>query len=189
MNIYVVRHGETDWNKNNMLQGKTDIELNENGIESAKILAEKLKDVKFDIVYSSPLKRALDTAKYICKEKSYKIQEDSRLIERSFGDYEGKKMTKNEILDYWNYNLDLSNNNVESIKSFIDRVYVFLKEIYLKYEKTDFNILIVAHNGISMAIESIINGFPKNFLELRIKNCEYKIFEKVNIKEENYKKE
>jgi len=117
MNIYIVRHGETDWNRKNVLQGIVDIELNENGIQSAKVLSEKMKNIKFEYIYSSPLKRAIDTAKYICTEEN-KIQISSKLIERSFGDYEGKQMTKKQLNEYWDYQLNLGTYNVEPIQKF-----------------------------------------------------------------------
>ena len=62
MKIYLIRHGETSWNTLGRLQGRTDIELNENGIRLAKITGEKLKDVHFDLAIASPLKRAYETA-------------------------------------------------------------------------------------------------------------------------------
>ena len=57
MVIYVIRHGETDWNTKHWLQGTTDIPLNQNGIEVAEITSEALKEVPFDVIFSSPLKR------------------------------------------------------------------------------------------------------------------------------------
>ena len=65
--IYIVRHGETDWNILKKLTGQTDIPLNLNGIKQAKEVREKLKNIKFDYVFSSPLKRAYETAKIITK--------------------------------------------------------------------------------------------------------------------------
>ena len=58
MRIYLIRHGETEWNTRHLLQGATDIPLNQNGVEVARITAEALKDVPFDVVFTSPLKRA-----------------------------------------------------------------------------------------------------------------------------------
>lgn len=55
MQIYIIRHGETDWNTKRLLQGATDIPLNQNGIEAARLTAEALKEIPFDAIYTSPL--------------------------------------------------------------------------------------------------------------------------------------
>ena len=68
MKIYVIRHGETNANKEGVLQGSSDWPLNENGIKLAKLTGQNMKDIKFDICYSSPLIRAKDTAKYVLGE-------------------------------------------------------------------------------------------------------------------------
>ena len=62
MEIYIVRHGETFWNEKKLLQGSTDIELNENGKKLAVLTGEALKDTRIDRIYASPLKRAYETA-------------------------------------------------------------------------------------------------------------------------------
>ena len=77
--IYVVRHGQTDWNLEGRFQGRIDIPLNEKGKSQAKKTKEKLEGIKFDKVFSSPLKRALETAKIITDEP---IDIDDRIIER-----------------------------------------------------------------------------------------------------------
>ena len=89
MVIYLSRHGETDWNKKHWLQGTTDIPLNENGIEVAETTAEALKDVPFDLIFSSPLKRAYQTAEILKRDRPIPIYTDERLREISFGSFEG----------------------------------------------------------------------------------------------------
>ena len=69
MVIYVIRHGETDWNTKHWLQGTTDIPLNRNGIEVAEITSEALKGIPFDVIFSSPLKRAYQTAEIMKRER------------------------------------------------------------------------------------------------------------------------
>ena len=59
MKLYIIRHGETDWNKQRRLQGQSDTELNEYGIRLAKITGEALKDIRFDHIFSSPLKKSI----------------------------------------------------------------------------------------------------------------------------------
>ena len=69
MRIYLMRHGETDWNKARRLQGQSDVPLNEFGIELAIKTAEGLKNVDFDAAFSSPLKRALVTAQTVLGDR------------------------------------------------------------------------------------------------------------------------
>lgn len=89
MDIYLIRHGETDWNKVKRLQGVTDIPLNAYGIELAEKTAEGLKDVPFDVIYTSPLIRARKTAEIIRGDRKIDIIPTNGLLEISFGDYEG----------------------------------------------------------------------------------------------------
>ena len=89
MKIYFIRHGETIWNKENKIQGQSDIPLNEYGRELAYITADALKDIPFDIVYSSPLIRAKETADILVKNRNLEIHTDHRLVEMSFGEGEG----------------------------------------------------------------------------------------------------
>lgn len=89
MDIYLIRHGETDWNKVKRLQGITDIPLNAYGIELAEKTAEGLKDVSFDCIYTSPLSRARKTAEIIRNGRPIEVIPTEGLLEISFGDYEG----------------------------------------------------------------------------------------------------
>lgn len=89
MDIYLIRHGETDWNKEKKLQGVTDIPLNAYGIELAEKTAEGLKDVPFDRIYTSPLIRAKKTAEIIRGNRPIDLVVKEELKEISFGDYEG----------------------------------------------------------------------------------------------------
>lgn len=86
--LYIVRHGETDWNKMGKYQGITDIPLNENGLNQAKACGNALKDVTFDRILSSDLSRALVTAETIRGDRTTSITVDKRLRELNFGDWE-----------------------------------------------------------------------------------------------------
>ena len=98
MKIYVIRHGETDANKNGVLQGSSNWPLNDSGIKLAILTGQKMKDIKVDICYSSPLDRALQTASIILKESknNTKIEIDERISEINMGNYEGKKFRPGE---------------------------------------------------------------------------------------------
>ena len=89
MKIYLVRHGETDWNNEKRLQGWADISLNAKGVKEAEEVAEKLKDVHFDDAFCSDLERAEVTAETILKGRDMEVQMDPRLRELGFGPHEG----------------------------------------------------------------------------------------------------
>lgn len=91
MQLYIVRHGQTDWNKVRKLQGLTDIQLNENGRQVAIDLGDKLEQegVTFDEIFSSPLIRAYETACLIRGRQNVPITRDERIREISFGEAEG----------------------------------------------------------------------------------------------------
>lgn len=181
MNIILVRHGQTDWNINNLLQGSTNINLNKNGISQAIETAQKLSTINIDYIYSSPLNRTLDTANYINEHRNLEIIIDDRLLERGFGNYEGLDSKKIDFKKYWNFNLNLSDNNVESIKALFNRVYFLLLDLYNNYNNSDVNILLVTHNGVNLAISSILNGFKENIFEYNLKPCEYKFFKNIKL--------
>lgn len=92
--LFLVRHGETEWNALGKFQGCIDIELSEEGIFQANLLKEKVQN-SFDYIYSSPLKRALDTANIICSNKNIKPKVEPNLREINFGEWEG--LTPKEI--------------------------------------------------------------------------------------------
>ena len=94
MELYLVRHGQTDWNAEGRLQGERDTTLNENGREKARALGEKVKDVEFDFIFSSPLNRAYETALLVRGERDIEIIKDDRLREISFGVAEGSDFRK-----------------------------------------------------------------------------------------------
>ena len=77
--LYILRHGKTDWNAAHKLQGKTDIPLNEEGINMAHDAAKECRDIHFDVCYSSPLIRAKQTAEIVLEGRDIPIITDSRL--------------------------------------------------------------------------------------------------------------
>ena len=93
--IYLVRHGETDWNNDGRFQGHVNIPLNEKGKIQAQEAYEKLKAINFDLIYSSDLERAAETARIINAHREIPIRYDQRLRERDAGKYSG--LTLSEI--------------------------------------------------------------------------------------------
>ena len=166
MNIYVLRHGQTDYNVQGRFQGQTDVIMNKNGEEQTDKAAVELKKIQFDIVFSSPLTRALNTAKKI-RKKDIKI--DKRIIERSFGNLEGKY----GIPDFED---KLEIYNIEPIEKLIIRVNDFLNEILEKFKDKE-NILIVTHEGIAQAINLYFDKEKKDLKLFRLGTGEYKKYE------------
>ena len=112
MKLYLIRHGETDWNKEFKIQGSSDIELNEYGRELAFITREGLRHIPFDIAYTSPLKRAKETAEIILGGRNIPLYEDKRVQEKksqhiavfSHGAWIHSLLTyiyQREIKEYW----------------------------------------------------------------------------------------
>ena len=115
MKVWIIRHGQTDWNKNGKIQGSTDIELNETGIKQAEEVIPTFNEHNFDLIISSTLKRAMKTAQIINREKNVEIIYDKRLIERHCGDYEGTPTTLDEE-PLFNILTNVSTHNIETVK-------------------------------------------------------------------------
>lgn len=166
--IYIVRHGQTDWNKIGRVQGHTDIELNELGEEQALIVKEKLKNVNFDKVFSSPLKRAFKTAQLIYDGE---IVADNRLKERYNGELEGKITSEIKVFPDFN-DPDETSCGIESLNNFRNRIKDFIEEILAKYKNK--NILVVTHAGVCIYVRCYFEGEPKDnrFEKYKLKNCE-----------------
>ena len=101
MRLYIIRHGETEWNHTLRLQGQTDIPLNENGRVLAQVTARALQPIPFDLCISSPLQRAKETALLVLGERDIPVITDARIQEIGFGTYEGRRVrdAKGEITD------------------------------------------------------------------------------------------
>lgn len=174
MKIYLVRHGQCDSN----VIGRynfVDEDINETGIKQAEDLRKIIKDIDYDIVISSPLVRALHTAKII-NAKDKEIITDDRLQERRHGSLEGKSVDVTDREDYWDYYTTTKYGTEERIPDLCKRVKEFLDELKTKNYKS---ILIVAHSGVSKAFYVYFNGIPEDgkLLNLGLKNTEVKEYE------------
>lgn len=164
MKIYLTRHGETEWNKELRMQGWKNSNLTEKGIEDAKSLGKHLKNIDFDLIYSSPLKRALDTAKYIRGMKNTKIVINENFKEMNFGLWEG--MNEEELTKKYpkEYEIFLQKPQLfkpfggETFTEFVKRIEKGLYDVIDNNSNTD-NILIVAHAVVIKAIMKIVKGY------------------------------
>ncbi len=167
--IYIIRHGQTELNQRNVLQGRSDYPLNSKGVEQGKNAARALSTVHFDRVYSSPLIRAAETAKIIAPY--CEIQFDDRLIEMDYGPYEGLDLAvmPHEVLTFFK---DFVHNpapkGMESLSCVVERVGVFLEERC----RTEENILISTH-AIAMKgiLEYLTPGSGGSYWKKYIGNC------------------
>ena len=169
MKLYLVRHGETDWNTERRLQGQVDIPLNEFGRMLAVKTGKGLADIKFDVCFTSPLMRAKETAELILAGKETPIIDDRRIIEMSFADWEGKHCSKEcwEVPDAFQKFFDDPVNfepapEGESFAQVKARTGEFLQWLYNKKEYEDCNVLITTHGA---ALAGIINNLKGESLE------------------------
>ena len=167
--IYLIRHGQTEKNRQHVLLGRSDVPLNETGIAQARAAAERLKTVRFDHVFTSPLQRAVQTTALIAPYIEPIVE--PRLIEMDYGPYEGADLTRlpPEILYFFS---DFAHNSapagMEQLSSVVGRVGAFLEEL----RALEGNILLSAH-AISMkgALEYLTPGSNGGYWSKNIGNC------------------
>lgn len=148
--FYFIRHGQTDWNLNNILMGQTDIPLNQTGIWQAKQLQQKLKNLNFDTIFSSPLLRASETATIINETSKLPVILKDGLMERCRGIYEGK-VKNNQILQTLNKDNQIKE---ETLTMFKQRIITTLNDIL---EQTEVIPLIVSHGGVFKILKEELN--------------------------------
>ena len=173
MKVYIVRHGEVLHNRLKQYNNQ-DEDLTDNGIMQAIDLRDKIKDLNFDIVISSPMLRTIHTENILTYYDD-SIITDERLKERDCGDLSGKPIECTNREEYWNYYTDIQYGTSENIQDFFKRVYDFLDDL----KTTDYkNVLIVAHSGVSKAFSGYFDGIGDGkFLNRGLKNCEIKEYE------------
>lgn len=171
MDLFLIRHGQTDWNLKGRWQGSYDIPLNDAGVMEATSLREKVNSIKPDIVYSSDLKRAYETATLACRDMNIQIIKDSRLRERKLGQFEGlttdeiSRLTGTEMNITRIISSDWNKYGVEPLSSQFQRAKDFLKDIS---EKNFDKVLIFSHGVMIGVICEIITG--EDFTKKRIEN-------------------
>ena len=174
--IYIIRHGQTEKNKANLLQGRSEHPLNETGILQAEEAGEWFADhgIVFDSVYSSPLERAKDTGRIAAgKGNNFWPHIDERLIEMEYGPYEGVNLRTPppEIIEFFS---DFVHNpapeGMEQLPEVTARVGAFLEEIRERAEAED---ILVSTHAIAMkgALEYLTPGSNGAYWSKYIGNC------------------
>ena len=189
MEIYFVRHGQTVWNVEKRFQGLSDSPLTELGITQAKLLGEKLKDIKFDKFYSTSLKRAYDTANYIKGNREQKVEIFDDFVEISMGDMEGikqedfKKLYPEQVKNFFFNQLeyDPSSFGGESFLEVRERVIRGLNK-FIELNKNYERVLVVSHGATLKTLLHYISGKDISTLsdEAIPKNTSYTIVKYEN---------
>jgi broad specificity phosphatase PhoE len=158
--LLLVRHGETDWNRDGRWQGGSDTRLNDLGREQARTLAEQL-DGDIDVLYSSDLARARETAEIVAAKLGLEVRLDPRLRERGFGSWEG--LTMSEIEERfaeshrrWRVGEGPGADDAETFEDFSARVNDFLADV-LRLHPGD-EVLVISHGGSIRVIHALAAG-------------------------------
>lgn len=176
MKLYFARHGQTNSNAgipNGQTATAVDEPLTDIGLEEATKLAELLKNVDFDAVISSPLRRALETTEAVNKYPKLPVEIIDDLQERKAPDY----IDMNTWNDMFDFDKNFSLKDVEPLPDFFERVFKVLDDLKTRYR--DKTIIVVAHGGVHHAVYAYANRLPLkgNVRISRLKNCEYRIYE------------
>jgi broad specificity phosphatase PhoE len=170
MKLYVTRHGQTEWNLENRVCGITDIQLTNKGMEQAKRLSTDILDKQIDIIISSPLRRAEQTASIISDVIGRNIIFDTRLSEQNYGVYEGVSRENEGFLEAKRHFPNKLCGG-ESLFQVVQRVYNLLDEIKEKYINN--NVLIVTHGSVCRVINSYFcDQSNDDYYTFHISNCE-----------------
>lgn len=177
--LILTRHGETTWNKWGKIQGSSDNSiLTKKGREQARSVAERLVAIGVDVIYSSELKRAKQTASIIAKKLEKRVQTTKNLNERSFGELEGKdvesvfgKLKKLPIGE----RLEYRPKGGESIIDVETRVFEEVEKIIERHQGEA--VLLVIHGGVIKVLIPFIKKFPRDKrIDVKIENTSLTIF-------------
>lgn len=183
--IYLVRHGETEWNEKRLVQGQSDIPLNVKGDLQAKQLGKQFKKINFTAVFSSDLIRARRTAEIMILEKKSAIVTTKVLRERLFGRFEGKhidglrKVLGEMMLISKEKQEKLSLQDIENDEDVVARLIPFIREVAVAYPGK--NVLMVTHGGLMRAFLSHVGFKIPEYFDHPMKNTGYLIIESDGI--------
>lgn len=184
LEIYFIRHGESAGNREERFRGRHDFPLNENGIRQARALRNELGTVKFDLIYSSPLSRALKTARILANEKT-PVKEESGFNNISLGDWENslKSEVRTAYPDLWKLWTTtpekLSFPGMEPLSAVKERSHQTLKR--LLREHSSGRIAIVSHRAVLKPLFASMLKIPEPyFWKIHIDTAAYCIAEYRN---------
>ncbi len=176
--LYIIRHGRTDWNDLHKLQGRTDVPLNDEGRRMAENAREEYRNIHFDICFSSPLVRARETAEILLRGRNVPILTDDRLMEMSFGSYEGIENSfqiPDCPINEFFFTPEAYNSppgGAESLDDLFSRTGEFLRERVDPLLKEGKDVLIVGHGAMNSSIVCRVRQLPRaQFWSAGIENC------------------
>ena len=176
--LYIIRHGQTDWNVQRRLQGQTDIPLNEAGRAMAEQAAREYREIHFDICFCSPLIRARETAEILMKGRNVPILPDDRLKEMNFGVWEGVEKTFSipdcpvNVLFQHPERYTQPAEGAESLEALFARTGEFLRDRAEPLLREGKDVLIVGHGAMNCSIVCQVRNLPvSEFWSAGIENC------------------
>lgn len=175
MKLYVARHGQTQWNAENRICGRTDLPLTETGIAQAEGLAEKAAPLGIDLIISSPMLRAYHMAQIVAERCGAEVMVDERLIEQNYGIFEGLDRKNSDFLAN-KRQFATRYPGGESMLDMAGRIYPLLREIREKYPEKC--VLLACHGGVCRVIRSYF--FPmtnEEFASYSPENCSLECYE------------
>jgi broad specificity phosphatase PhoE len=168
MNILLVRHGETAWNREGRYQGRTDIPLSTDGEQQVRTLGERLRGVPIHIAISSPLSRARKTAEAILDGKGTALEFDDGLLEISHGQWEGQlasdvAISHAEMFGVWRSSpgrASPAGPGAETLGDVEARAWAVLERAWMRLDGEDQTLLITAHDAVNRVILCRVLGLP-----------------------------
>lgn len=178
--VYIVRHGETDYNAEHRWQGHLDIPLNESGLEQAEKAAHYLKNESIDAIFASDLSRAFSTAQAIAKSQELEVIPEPRLREMNVGNFQG--LTRSQLterfpkeLEQWNVDDNFAPPSGESRIQLQERAYVAWEDITNRKDLK--SVMLVSHGGtLRMLLKKLLP--PEQVDSLRFANTSISILER-----------
>lgn len=174
--IYLVRHGETEWNALMKFQGQTDVPLSDKGRRQAELLGKRLAGEKIQGFYASDLRRAYETATILSGFHGLEVKAVPELRELNFGFWEGlttkeiKASFANELVKWWDSPLSTRIPGGETLGEMVERSVLAVKNIVERHD--DGNVVVVTHGGAIRSIVGSILGMDLNkYWRLRLDNA------------------
>ena len=177
MKLYIIRHGQTNCNKENKYNCRLDEDINETGIKQAEEARKQVKNLAIDLIICSPMKRTRHTCEII-NVNNVPVIYDDRLMERIGGKLTNTPLNDYYYTEYYNYYSTDIVEGLETLPELFNRTHSFLDEIKEKYRGK--NILLVTHGAVARSMQFYFEDMPEDGMLLKVsgqKNCQVKEYE------------